>query len=217
MMLNEIGVIAVVGLPWALSEADGGPKEPVTSDVEGYRKSRQDWFAHLGISTPAPDGIHADVSTIRSDFLLDLLIDSSIETSDPGNPTGLYEDAGFVVTIDGNSVSRPGCCGSFWEAIAEWKRVLEERSNEWSMLWIGHPWQMVRVVGENIEITTPSDSSDVSTLAASVPLEAVKEGMARAEASLGQLAARVAVRLDQRRLPSDSEYVRVLLGLEASE
>jgi hypothetical protein len=217
MMLNEIGVIAVVGLPWALSEADGGPKEPVTSDVEGYRKSRRDWFARLGVSAPAPDGIHADISTIRSDFLLDLLIDSSIETSAPEQPTGLYEDAGFVVMVDGASVSRPGCCCSFWEAIAEWKRVLDERSTEWSMLWIGHPWQMVRVVGENIEITAPSDSSDVSTLATSVPLEAVKEGMARAEASLGELAARVAVRLDQRRLPSDSKYVRLLLGLEASE
>jgi hypothetical protein len=217
MMLNEIGVIAVVGLPWALSEADGGPKEPVNSDVEGYRKSRQDWFAHLGVFAPAADGIHADVSTIRSDFLLDLLIDSSIEASDPGNPTGLYEDAGFVVMVDGNSVSSPGCCCSFWEAIAEWKRVLEERSTEWSMLWIGHPWQMVRVVGEHIELSVSSESNDVSVLAATLPLEAIKEGLAKAEASLGELATSVASRLDQRGLPSHSKYVRVLLGLEASE
>jgi hypothetical protein len=212
-----VRVIAVVELPWALSEADGGPKEPVTADVEGYRKSRQDWFTHHGVSAPAPDGIHADVSTIRSDFLLDLLIDSSIETSDPGNPTGLYEDAGFVVMVDGASVSRPGCCCSFWEAIAEWKRVLDERSTEWSMLWIGHPWQMVRVVGEQIELSVSSESNDVSVLAATLPLEAIKEGLAKAETSLGELATSVASRLDQRGLPSDSKYVRALLGLEASE
>jgi hypothetical protein len=217
MMLNEIGVIAVVGLPWALSEADGGPKEPVTSDVEGYRNSRRDWFARLGVSAPAADGIHADVSTIRSDFLLDLLIDSSIETSAPEQPTGLYEDAGFVVMVDGASVSRPGCCCSFWEAIAEWKRVLDERSTEWSMLWIGHPWQMVRVVGEHIELSVSNESNDVSVLAATLPLEAIKEGLAKAEASLGELATIVASRLDQRGLPSHSKYVRVLLGLEASE
>jgi hypothetical protein len=210
-----VRVIAAVELPWALSEADGGPKEPVTSDVEGYRQSRQDWFAHLGVFAPAPDGIHVDVSTIRSNFLLDLLIDSSIETSDPGIPTGLYEDAGFVVMFDGASVSRPGCCCSFWEALDEWKRVLEDRSNEWSMLWIGHPWQMIRVVGENIELSVSSESTDVSILAATLPLEAIKEGLATAEASLGELATRVAQRLKQRGLPFDSKYVRVLLGLEA--
>jgi hypothetical protein len=85
------------------------------------------------------------------------------------------------------------------------------------MLWIGHPWQRVRVVGEHIELSVSSESNDVSTLAATLPLEAIKEGLAKAEASLGELATSVALRLDQRGLPSHSKYVRVLLGLEASE
>jgi len=50
---------------------------------------------------------------------------------------------GFIIEVNGDAIIYPQCCGSL-ENISEWKHFALSENDEEEMLWIGHPWLMVK-------------------------------------------------------------------------
>jgi hypothetical protein len=95
----------------------------------------------------------------------------------------LHLRGGLALLADGAPVVRPGCCIWFDEAVDEWRRSIESPSDEWSMLWIGHPWVMVRRTGTDaLAISRPAESSDPEDLVvlAEIPLHELRLALADA-------------------------------------
>jgi hypothetical protein len=196
--------------------------EPVETTMEGYVGARRQWHEDLGVLDGSLDPWYVNVSAIHSAAAMDVLLDTSIEASSSGDEyrvvitdvEGLYDDAGFVVFVDGELVSRPSCCSSFGEALHDWHRVINENSASWSMVWIGHPWQMVRIVDGLVELSEPTEA-DSSSLVASFPLDSFALALSVAEQDLREFVLRFAQRLGQRGFPAGIEDASRILGVGA--
>ncbi|MCT2561321.1 hypothetical protein [Chryseobacterium herbae] len=79
-------------------------------------------------------------------------------------PTELEEDmltafdGGIALMEDNKAWVLPTCCGDIGN-IKEWKKILEDKTEEWNELWIGHPWIFYKKVNGKIQL---SDYSDVN-------------------------------------------------------
>jgi hypothetical protein len=122
----------------------------------------------------------------------------------------LYDDAGFVLVVDGEIVSRPMCCASFGYSLSEWRLVVQKQSGEWSMVWVGHPWQMVRVVDGVVELSEPTEAS---LRAASFPVESFAVALRGAEQDLREFVGRFATRLGERGFDSGLDTSCRILGV----
>ncbi|MCT2407127.1 hypothetical protein NZD88_06120 [Chryseobacterium antibioticum] len=67
-------------------------------------------------------------------------------------------DGGIALMEDGRAMVLPTCCGDIGN-IKEWKRILEDQTEEWNELWIGHPWIFYKKVNGKVQL---SDYSDVN-------------------------------------------------------
>jgi hypothetical protein len=104
---SDIQVFAALKFPGTLAP------DPVENTMEGYADARRKWHAALGVSSGSLDGWNINVGAIDSPHAMDVLLDSSIDTTESDEVSeveGLYDDAGFVVVADGKIVSPPMCC-----------------------------------------------------------------------------------------------------------
>lgn len=66
-------------------------------------------------------------------------------------------DGGIALMENDKAWVLPTCCGDIGN-IKEWKKILEDKTEEWNELWIGHPWIFYKKVNGKIQL---SDYSDV--------------------------------------------------------
>ncbi|MCD0480062.1 hypothetical protein LPB90_16610 [Chryseobacterium sp. LC2016-29] len=67
-------------------------------------------------------------------------------------------DGGIVLKNDGQVLITPTCCGNIGN-INEWQRILDNKTSDWSEMWIGHPWIFYRKENGKVQF---SDYSDVN-------------------------------------------------------
>jgi hypothetical protein len=212
--MTRVQVYAALKFPGTLAP------EPVEQTQAGYVEARRKWHEELGLIDGSLDGWNVNVTAIHSAAAMDVLLDASIdamssddEVGDIADAEGLYDDAGFVVVVDGEIVSRPMCCSSFGEAMRDWRIVIGEQSSDWSMVWIGHPWQMVRVVDGVIELSEPTEADNSSLRAATFPVESFAVALRRAEQDLREFVCRFAKRLAERGFDGGLDTSCRLLGV----
>jgi hypothetical protein len=64
---------------------------------------------------------------------------------------------GYVLT-HGDALIAPGCCGDL-SNLHDWSEAANSSSDDWQMVWIGHPWTHVRASGETLVFASPSDEA----------------------------------------------------------
>lgn len=67
-------------------------------------------------------------------------------------------DGGIVLKDDSQVLITPTCCGNIGN-INEWQRILDNKTSDWSEMWIGHPWIFYRKENGKVQF---SDYSDVN-------------------------------------------------------
>jgi hypothetical protein len=71
-------------------------------------------------------------------------------------------DGGLGLFADERPILLPGCCTSLDHAIGEWEGLTSRPPDSWSMLWIGHPWCLVKAQGDVLMISTPIEDDGAS-------------------------------------------------------
>ena len=56
---------------------------------------------------------------------------------------------GYALEVDGTAAVYPQCCGAL-DNISEWERFSLSDNTEEEMLWIGHPWLMVKSISSTL-------------------------------------------------------------------
>ncbi len=59
---------------------------------------------------------------------------------------------GIVIEFDDNTAIAPQCCGEIYN-YQHWKEVLDKQPQEWTEIWIGHPWIYARVQNNTLELS----------------------------------------------------------------
>lgn len=65
-------------------------------------------------------------------------------------------DGGIVLTENDKILIEPRCCGDMGN-INEWQRMLDDKTSDWSDLWIGHPWVFYRKQNGKVQFSDYSD------------------------------------------------------------
>jgi hypothetical protein len=81
------------------------------------------------------------------------------------------------------------------------------------MLWIGHPWQMVRVVDGVVELSEPTEADDSSLVAATFPVHLLVPALRRAEDDLRSFVVRFAKRVIERGFDVGIDCAGRILGV----
>ena len=63
---------------------------------------------------------------------------------------------GIVVEEGDDLLIEPTCCGDIGN-IVEWEGIFESESNDWTQLWIGHPWLFYRKENGYVEFSDYTD------------------------------------------------------------
>ena len=128
-------------------------------------------------------------------------------------------EGGLALLEDDAAVLLPACCIWIDEATEEWRRVAEGPPDEWAMLWIGHPWVLVRRGDDGLTISEPTESSESSegdglAVLAEVPLAELSRALQDAGRLAGSAALKLAEALTAHPAPQDA--ARRALGLASS-
>ncbi|MBL1223456.1 hypothetical protein JET18_21640 [Chryseobacterium sp. L7] len=67
-------------------------------------------------------------------------------------------DGGIALIENNKALVLPTCCGDIGN-IKEWKKILENKTEEWDELWIGHPWIFYKKVNGKVQLSDYSDES----------------------------------------------------------
>ena len=99
-------------------------------------------------------------------------------------------DGGYELTSNGEVLSFPACCGDLAN-VKEWEAAAECTSAEPVMLWIGHPWQCVRLDSGVLDLYAPSEGGIGAAIARLSP-EDLRRAVRGARDAVGQFAERLA-------------------------
>jgi hypothetical protein len=100
-----------------------------------------------------------DIRTINDEELETILINElkEVELSDFEEQVNrMY--GGIVLEVNENIYIEPTCCGDIGN-IKEWESIFETELNNWTNLWIGHPWIFYRKVDGIIEFSDYTESN----------------------------------------------------------
>jgi hypothetical protein len=122
-------------------------------------------------------------------------------------------DGGLAFLIDGVPRLVPQCCGDLG-AWREWRTAASDPPDDWSMMWIGHPWISVRRRSTGLELSQLHEDDAEPTANLSVDLELLQVALGSVEDALNAFALRLeavlAERLDQ---PRARRTAHILSGL----
>jgi len=192
-----------------------GPGTPARQPEEPFDAHWSRALAHAGVTGIAPRGAwHAALDDLVTAAAIELVLDMHFDrhrsrcVPEHYHPDGSIHDmvlaaspsevadlvgpleGGYELTCDGASLSFPGCCGDLAD-LEEWEKVATAPTEELSMLWIGHPWHMVRLRDGLLEIHAASESS-CSPLIGRLDLPELRLAVRQAKDALGRFAERVA-------------------------
>lgn len=92
-----------------------------------------------------------DITTIELTELM-IILKNHLQDVDTNNVDEIHPlEGGIVIQQEEKSIV-PQCCVSLSDYKA-WEAFLEEKPQEWSEIWIGHPWIYARIVQGQIEIS----------------------------------------------------------------
>jgi len=132
-------------------------------------------LAHLGVEGLRPrGGCHAALDDLIEPIALELVLDVHLDRlwnpgvgsthgellkALPGGVADLVDalSGGFELIADGGVLSFPGCCADLAD-ITSWESAAACTSAAPEMLWIGHPWQAVRLNEGMLELYGPNET-----------------------------------------------------------
>jgi hypothetical protein len=122
-------------------------------------------------------------------------------------------EGGLALLDDDVPVLFPTCCIWVDEATEEWRQVAEGPPEEWTMLWIGHPWVLVQGRGDTLMITEPTESTEGDDLAvlAEVGVAELGQALQKARSDAEIAAPHLAEALSSH--PTAQDTARRALGL----
>jgi hypothetical protein len=122
-------------------------------------------------------------------------------------------DGGLGLFVDETAVLLPACCSWIDEATEEWERLAAGPPDEWSMLWIGHPWVLVKRSGDAVAISTPTESTDADgvEVLAEVPIAELSRAIDHARTDTARALPHLGEALATH--PSAADAARRALGL----
>jgi hypothetical protein len=122
-------------------------------------------------------------------------------------------DGGLGLFMDEAAVLLPACCSWIDEATEEWERLAAGPPDEWSMLWIGHPWVLVKRSGDAVAISKPTESTgaDGVEVLAEVPIAELSRAIDHTRTETARAAPHLGDALATH--PSAADAARRALGL----
>jgi len=102
-----------------------------------------------------------DIDTI-DDQALTIFVQKTFEEGDYDSiEKNIY--GGIVLFQDNEIVLSTNCCGDL-SNLSEWENIFIPKSEEWKMLWIGHPFVYYRYANNYIEFSHETEGSADTTL-----------------------------------------------------
>lgn len=186
----------------------------VASDWVEWRKR---WHETLELEiVGGADGLNVAIRDIRSDRLLDAIIDFALTHIDESDSPRPLADSGITLLVNGLRVAQPMCCVDLREATKAWTDFIDVQPTEWCLIWTGHPFVMGRVIAEVAEFTQQTDSPELSA-AAEAPLAGLASALVSAVGDLEEFADRLASRLATRGLSDPGKTSRIIAGLTPAQ
>ena len=66
---------------------------------------------------------------------------------------------GIVIQRDDEILVSPSCCGDLSD-IYNWEDIKSNNSNEWTKIWIGHPWIFYKKIENQVQISDYSENDN---------------------------------------------------------
>jgi hypothetical protein len=121
-------------------------------------------------------------------------------------------NGGLALLGGGEVLVYPTCCSDLGN-LSAWRDTAVYRGDDWTMLWIGHPWLSARFVGERLILSGPHESHE-PVGQWSVRPEVLGRAIDAAESELGSFALRVEEAFAGLGVgPKAGEFARYLVGL----
>lgn len=157
-MIKLINTIEVSPLKYSKEEYELPEASDYPDADDWYRKweevvSKLD----LGFHTIKKDSYLVDIETI-DDENLQMILETNLQEID------LEEFEDQIIAFDGGIVLKkndqvlisPTCCGDIGN-IKEWQKIFENKTSDWSEMWIGHPWIFYRKENGKVQFSDYSD------------------------------------------------------------
>lgn len=94
--------------------------------------------------------------------VLDALLHAQLSDVDEWRADFLSPLEGGYILSTSKAQLKPGCCGDL-SNLEEWRRAAEHQSENWSMVWIGHPWTHVCAKADTLTFLHPTEADPPST------------------------------------------------------
>lgn len=158
--MKLINVIEIYPLKYSKEESE----LPDSSDFPDSEIWYKEWVksvSRLSFNfSPIDEGSYLFDIEVIGDEDLEIILEANLKEINPEEIEDMLTafDGGIALMEDGRAMVLPTCCGDIGN-IKEWKRILEDQTEEWNDLWIGHPWIFYKKVNGKVQL---SDYSDVN-------------------------------------------------------
>lgn len=180
-MMKLINAIEVSPLKYSKEEYE----LPEPSDYPDHNEWCRKWEEtvsklDLGFHTIQKDSYLVDIETI-DDENLQMILETNLQEID------LEEFEDQIIAFDGGIVLKdndqvlitPTCCGDI-RNIKEWKKIFDNKTSDWSEIWIGHPWIFYKKENGKIQFSDYSELNIKDTIDIQ-PIFEVKESELKIE------------------------------------
>lgn len=158
--MKLINVIEIYPLKYSREESE----LPDSSDFPDSDIWYREWEKavsrlNFNFSPIDKDTYFIDIEMI-DDENLEIILEVNLKEINPEETEDMMTafDGGIVLIEEDKTWVLPTCCGDIGN-IKEWKKILEDKTEEWNELWIGHPWIFYKKVKGKIQLSGYSDIS----------------------------------------------------------
>lgn len=156
--MELINVIEISPLKYSKEEYE----LPEVSDPPNSEEWYKQWVKavstiDLDFDTIDKESYFVDIETIDNENLKIILeVDLQEIDLDDFEDQIMPFDGGIVLKKDHKILIKPTCCGDIGN-VKEWQRIFENKTSDWSEIWIGHPWIFYRRENGKIQFSDYSD------------------------------------------------------------
>lgn len=210
---DKLSDVALVPAVWLAVDGADLPPIPEVRTPDGNRAWHAQKRRALGLDPERPLGGLIALDEIKSDRLLNALVDDVVEC---GTEYGWapYLDGGLVLVVDGRLFSHPTCCVDLEEGVTDWVRLANEWPETWTPVESGHPGVLARWSGDRVHVSPQLDDSTEFRVAVDVAREQIRSAIPPAQAEIVAFAQRLRRQLEIRDVPDAAVRARVVAGLE---
>ncbi|WP_223606856.1 hypothetical protein [Chryseobacterium sp. OSA05B] len=156
--MKLINVIEINPLKYSKEESE----LPDSSDFPDSEIWYKEWVKsvsslNFNFSPIDNDSYFVDIEVI-DDENLGIVLEADLKEINPEEIEDMLTafDGGIALMEDDKAWVLPTCCGDIGNII-EWKKILEDETEKWNELWIGHPWIFYKKVNGKIQLSDYSD------------------------------------------------------------